>query len=165
MSPDDDEDRDEYGTGAADESDADGEMTLVFTLSAARSLADPAAAFADARRWSAHVGVVANDTSAVDDFLDRHGLENDYALRDWDKWGTLADVREATDTPRHVFVGTSREDRRLADTVGWEFRTAREAAEKAGWELGDPGPSDREVDAGAIARLRRAVRGSSWWPF
>ncbi|WP_149783431.1 DUF7124 domain-containing protein [Halorubrum aquaticum] len=132
-------------------------MTLVFTLGAARSLADPAAAFADARRWSAHVGVVANDTSAVDAFCDRHDLENDYALRDWDKWGTLADVRESTDTPRHVFVGTSGEDRRLADTVGWEFRTAREAAERAGWELGNPDPPDREADAGILTRLRRAV--------
>lgn len=154
-----DEDRDEYATGVADGSDADGEMTLVFTLSAVRSLADPAAAFADARRWSAHVGVVANDTSAVDDFLDRHGLENDYALRDWDKWGTLADIREATDTPRHVFVGTSREDRRLADTVGWEFRTVREAAEKADWALGTPdGPERGGDESGLLDRIRRALR-------
>lgn len=137
--------------------DPPGGMTLVFTLSAARALADPAAAFADARRWSAHVGVVANDTDAVESFLDRHGLENDYALRAWDKWGTLADVREATDTPRHVFVGTSPEDRRLADTVGWEFRTAREAAERADWELGEPEPSENDADAGVVERLRRAV--------
>ncbi|MFC5135183.1 MULTISPECIES: DUF7124 domain-containing protein [Haloferacaceae] len=135
----------------------EGEMTLVFTLSAARSLADPAAAFADARRWSARVGVVANDTDAVEAFLDRHGLENDYALRDWDKWGTLADVREATDTPRHVFVGTSPEDRRLAETVGWQFRTVREAAGKAEWELGEREPSGSDADAGVVERLRRAV--------
>ena len=145
--------------------DSEGELTLVFTLSAARSLADPAAAFADARQWSAHVGIVANDVEAVREFLDRHGLENDYALRDWDKWGTLADVREATDTPRHVFVGTSPEDRRLADTVGWEFRTVREAAEKAEWALGDPGSSDGESDAGIADRLRRSVSDRSWWPF
>ncbi|OYR55375.1 DUF7124 domain-containing protein [Halorubrum halodurans] len=140
-------------------------MTLVFTLSAARSLADPAAAFADARRWSAHVGIVANDAGAVEAFCERHDLENDYALRDWDKWGTLADVREATDTPRHVFVGTGPEDRRLADTVGLEFRSVDEAAGKAGWPLGDPDSSAREADAGLVARLRRTVTDGPWWPF
>ncbi|MFC5278927.1 hypothetical protein ACFPM1_09195 [Halorubrum rubrum] len=140
-------------------------MTLVFTLSAARSLADPTAAFADARRWSAHVGIVANDVGAVEQFLDRHDLENDYALRDWDKWGTLADIGESTDTPRHVFVGTGPADRRLADTVGWEFRAVREAAEKAEWALGEPEQADREADAGIVARLRRTVTDRSWWPF
>ena len=143
--------------------DETGEVTLLYTLGAARSFADPSAVFADARRWSAHVGIVANDTSAVDAFVRTHGIENEYSLRDWDKWGTMVDIKEATDTPRHVFVGTSRGDRRLAENVGWEYLTAREAAAKAGWELGEPEPPERP--AGIVDRLRRLVTGRSWWPF
>ncbi len=133
----------------------EGELTLLFTLSAARTLADPAGAFADARRWSRYVGVIANDTTAVEGFVRRHGIENDFELRAWDKWGTTEAIREATATPRHVFVGTSREDRRLADATGWEFRTVTDAAEKAGWELTDP--SRRHENTGILRRIRRFI--------
>lgn len=122
--------------------DETGEVTLLYTLGAARSFADP---------------------SAVDAFVRTHGIENEYSLRDWDKWGTLVDIKEATDTPRHVFVGTSRGDRRLAENVGWEYLTAREAAAKAGWELGEPEPPERPT--GVVGPLRRLVTGRSWWPF
>ena len=131
-----------------------GELTLVLSLGAARRLADPAAAFAEARRWSRYVGVVANDAEAVERFVRDHGVENDYALRNWDKWGTLGDVHAEADTPRHVFVGTSASDRRVATHVGFEYRPIREAAEKAGWELSEPGSTG---DSGLLARLRRAV--------
>lgn len=134
----------------------EGELTLLFSLSAARSLSDPAAAFEDARRWSRYVGVIANDTDAVDEFVRRHGIENDFELRAWDKWGTTEAIREATETPRHVFVGASREDRRLADATEWEFRTITDAAEKAGWELGDPGRGHEAT--GVIGRLRRLLK-------
>lgn len=126
-----------------------GDVTLLFTLGAARTFADPATVFDDARRWSRFVGVIANDTAAVDAFVRRHGVENDFELRDWDKWGTMAAILEATDTPRHVLVGTKRPDRRLASTVGWEYRTAREAAEKAGWERDDPLPDGSDLDDSA----------------
>lgn len=147
--------------------DADGEVTLLFSLGAARSVADPGAVFADARRWSRHVGIVANDAAAVDRFVRQHGVDNDVDLRAWDKWGTMEDVRAATETPRHVFVGTTRQDRRLAETTGWEFLRVREAAEEAGWELGDPGGDAESGDDldGLLDRLRRVARGLLRWPF
>ena len=51
-----------------------GEMTLVFTLAAIERFADPAAAFAAAREWSRYVGIVDNDTDAVDAFAESHGV-------------------------------------------------------------------------------------------
>ncbi|WP_418286606.1 DUF7124 domain-containing protein [Halorubrum sp. DTA46] len=134
-----------------------GEVTLVFSLGAARTLADPAGVFADAREWSRYVGVVANEADDVASFLRRHGLENDYALRKWDKWGTLGDIHAEAGTPRHVFVGTTGSDRRLATAIGFEFLTIREAAEKAGWELSDPRGVNADDDRGLLDRLRRAV--------
>ncbi len=131
-----------------------GELTLVLSLGAARRLADPEAAFAEARRWSRYVGVVANDADAVERFVREHGVENDYALRNWDKWGTLGDIHDEAATPRHVFVGTSPSDRRVATHVGFEYRSIREAAERADWELSEPGASE---ESGLIERLRRAV--------
>ncbi|ELZ53430.1 MULTISPECIES: DUF7124 domain-containing protein [Halorubrum] len=138
----------------------DGDVTLVFSLGAARSLADPAAAFADAREWSRHVGIIANEADEVAAFARAHGIDNDYALTSWDKWGTLADVREESAAPRRVFVGTTRADERVATETGYEFLPVDEAAEKAGWELSEPGKGagdGRGGDAGRLARLRRRV--------
>jgi len=156
-------------TDAAATDDREGDLTLLFTLGAVRSLSDPAAAVAEAREWSRYVGIVANDASAVGTFTRRHGIENDCRLRSWDKWGTVRDLHEATDTPRHVFVGTTDADRRVATRVGWEFRTVEEAAGRAGWRLGDPeasadgdGSDGRKgkdgTDGGPWVRLRRYVR-------
>ena len=144
----------------------DGDVTLVFSLGAARSLADPAAAFADARRWSRHVGIVANEADAVAEFARSHGIDNDYALTNWDKWGTLADVRDESAASRCVFVGTARADERVATETGYEYLRVVEAAEKAGWELSEPGAPDDggngddagNGDDGRLARARRAVR-------
>ncbi|MDV7348206.1 hypothetical protein R3751_00240 [Halorubrum distributum] len=138
----------------------DGDVTLVFSLGAARSLADPAAAFADARRWSRHVGIVANEAEQVAAFARDHGVDNDYELTNWDKWGTLADVRDESAAPRRVFVGTTRADERVATETGYEFLRVDEAAEKAGWELSEPGARepDADGDGGPLARLRRTVR-------
>ncbi|TKX74112.1 hypothetical protein EXE46_10805 [Halorubrum sp. GN11_10-6_MGM] len=146
------------GIGATEP--GDGDVTLVFSLGAARSLADPAAAFADARRWSRHVGIVANEADRVAAFARDHGIDNDYELASWDKWGTLADVREESSAPRCVFVGTTRADERVATETGYEYRSIVEAAEKAGWDLSDPGASDASETGGTgrLARLRRAVR-------
>ncbi len=137
-----------------DANDRTGEMTLVFSLGAARALADPARAFADAREWSRYVGIVANEADAVEAFVRDHGVTNDYELRSWDKWGTLGDIHAETDTPRYVFVGTSAADRRVATHVGYEYRDIREAAELAEWERSD---SERSDDPGMFSRLRRAV--------
>lgn len=144
------------GVSVATATRDDAALTLLFSLSAARSLADPAAAFADAREWSAHVGLIANDANAVAAFTRRHGITNDYTLRNWDKWGTMEEIRTETNTPRHVFVGTGRSDKQIAAATGWEYRPLREAAAKAGWERTDPGTART---SGSIRdRLQQAIR-------
>ncbi|MGQ3329713.1 MULTISPECIES: DUF7124 domain-containing protein [Halorubrum] len=134
--------------------DRTGEVTLVLSLGAARRLAEPEATLADAREWSRHVGIVANDADAVERFVRETGVENDYALRNWDKWGTLEDVYEETDAPRAVFVGASDANRRVATHVGFEYLSIDEAAEKADWALSEP---ERSSQSGIVGRLWRAV--------
>ncbi|SNR55870.1 DUF7124 domain-containing protein [Halorubrum vacuolatum] len=148
-------------TDEAAAADRDGKLTLLFSLGAMRSLADPAAAVTDARRWSRYVGVVANDAAEVHTFCRTHGIDNDYALRSWDKAGLVQDLYEGIDTPRHVFVGTTAADRRVAIQAGWEYRPIEEAAERAGWDLGDPSVTTGadDGDDGLFARLRRWIRG------
>jgi hypothetical protein len=130
-----------------------GELTLAFSLSAARRLSDPAGAFAEAREWSRHVGVVGNDADEVAAFVDDHGLQQDYDPGDRDKWLLMEEIREETHTPRHMFVGTNVEDRRIADYTGWEFEDVTEAAEKADWEL-----AGKESE-GLLGRLLELIPG------
>jgi len=147
-----------------DPHERDGELTLVIALDATRAFAEPASVIEDARRWSRYVGVVDNDVDAVERFLDAHGIESDYDLGGRDKWRAMADIHEATNTPRHVFIGASPEDRRLANHVGWEFLTASEAAEKAGWRLSGAAADDAD-GSGTLDRLRRSLEERSLWPF
>jgi len=130
-----------------------GEMTLVFTLAAIERFADPAAVFAAAREWSRYVGIVANDTDAVTEFAESHGVRPDFDQGEADKWLAMEEIRATAATPRHVFVGTSVEDRRIADHLGWEFRDPEAVAEKADWELA----SEAEPD-GLVDRLLGLVR-------
>lgn len=132
-----------------------GEMTLAVSLAAAEQLADPGDALAAAREWSQHVGVVGNDADAVDEFVAEHDVPQDFALGDRDKWLLAERIREETHTPRHVYVGTSVEDRRIAEYTGWEFQDVRGAAEKADWDLG----AAADGDAGLVARLRGLLTG------
>lgn len=129
-----------------------GEMTLAFSLSAVERLEDPGAAFESARNWSQYVGVVDDDLDAVERVVEEHNLQQAFDLGDRDKWLAMEEIREATNTPRHVYVGTTGEDRRVATQLSWEFVTVTEAAEKADWRL-----SDGEPEVGFLARLRRAV--------
>lgn len=139
--------------------DGDGEMTLVFELAAVREFADPSRVFADAREWSRYVGVVGNDRAAVAAFVDAHDLRQDLEVGDRDTWLAMAAIREATDTERHVFVGTTADDRRLADHLGWEFRSPGDVAAAAGWER-----ESGDVGAGS-ARFLAWLRQRSIWPF
>lgn len=119
----------------SDEADPTGEMTLAFELAAFRALADPQAAFADARQWSAYVGVVADDERAVAAAVDRAGVTQDYEIGDRDAQSVLSRLKWEAGTERFVFVGTAPEDRALADYVNWEYRPIDEAAAAAGWRL------------------------------
>jgi hypothetical protein len=133
-----------------------GDVTLAFELSALRKFADPETVFRDAREWSHHVGVVANDTEAVRAFVRENGLRQDFELGKRDKWLVMEGIRDESDTTRYVFVGASMEDRRLADHLGWEFVTVSEAAEKADWTL----ESDRQESTGFLARLQQRLSGT-----
>lgn len=133
-----------------------GEMTLVFALPAIERFADPAAVFESAREWSRYIGVVDNDAEAVGRFVDRHGLRPDFGPGDADKWLAMENIGESTHTPRHVFVGATVEDRRIADHLGWEFRDPETVAEKAGWDL-----ADGSDETGLLDRLKTALTGDS----
>lgn len=129
-----------------------GAMTLAFSLSAVERLEDPVAVFEDAQNWSQHVGIVDNDLDAVERVVGEYDLRQDFNLGDRDKWLAMEGIREATHTRRHVYVGTTEEDRRVSTQLGWEFVSVTEAAEKANWIL-----SGGEPKGGVVARLRRAV--------
>lgn len=89
----------------------------------------------DARRWSRYVGVVADDPHLVASSVQKHGLHQDFELGVFDKQSTLSKLKWEADTDRYVFVGTSKENRAVADHVGWEYIPVEEAAEKADWPL------------------------------
>ncbi|PSP95523.1 hypothetical protein BRC78_00645 [Halobacteriales archaeon QH_8_68_33] len=112
------------------------------------------ARFQEAREWSRYVGIVDNDTDAVDAFGESHGVRPDFDQGEADKWLAMEEIRGTTDTPRHVFVGTSVEDRRIADHLGWEYRDPETVAEKADWDL-----ANEEEPEGLVDRLLGLVRG------
>lgn len=120
----------------------DGTMTLVVTVSAVQRLADPGEAIAEAKRWSEHVAVVGDDIGSVDDtraVVDDLDVEPDIVAGA--VGGGLADLRQRLRTDRHVFVGTTDQQRAIATALGWEYLTVDDAAEAAGWPLaGATGP-------------------------
>ena len=119
--------------------DAD-EMTLALTYEAAKALANPSAAFADAKRWADWIGVVGSvpahtlnkfqrDNHIDLDFFNGAGMEPAERLADIDE-------RSMFYAERLVVVGLE-DQRALAERAGWEFITLSEAAEKAGWDHGE----------------------------
>jgi hypothetical protein len=114
---------------------AGGEMTLVIDFAALQRLSDPAATVEDASRWTAEVGVAADDHDALRAFLDREGVEPSFVAGERGVIGGLVAVRQRLTTDRHVFVGTSDEARATAEGVGWEYLDIEEAAAKAEWDL------------------------------
>jgi len=144
------------GSEAVTDGGSSGEMTLAFALAAIERFDDPATVFAEAREWSRSVGIVANDADAVAAFVAEYDLQQDFDVGEADKWLAMERIHESTATPRHVFVGASVEDRRIADHLDWEYRTPEEVAEKAGWVLGG---DDSGGDSGLVARLRGILPG------
>ncbi|MFQ3294384.1 MAG: hypothetical protein ACI9EZ_002151 [Halobacteriales archaeon] len=125
------------------ESGSDGTMTLAFELSALETLAEPGAAFADARRWSKYVGVVSDKpTYVVTNFTRQHRIRQDFFSGPKGKEESLGNVRDQFDTDRYVFVGSADKDRETAQATDWEYLDVEAAAEAAEWTLGDDVPED-----------------------
>ncbi|WP_396613305.1 hypothetical protein ACH9L7_00445 [Haloferax sp. S1W] len=111
-------------------------MTLAFELEALKRLADPNAAFSDARRWSKYVGVVSEKpTYVVTNFTRKERIRQDFFSGPRGVTESLENVMRQFDTDRHVFVGTTDEDRSIAEDAGWEFLPVEEAADAAEWPL------------------------------
>ncbi|WP_336036398.1 DUF7124 domain-containing protein [Halobacterium yunchengense] len=112
------------------------DMTLAFELSALQELAKPGTAFAGARQWTEYVGVVSDEpTYVVTNFTRKRRIRQDFFSGPKGREESLESVKRQFDTERHVFVGTSEEDRQLAEDVGWEYLPLEEAAAKADWDL------------------------------
>jgi hypothetical protein len=123
-----------------------GDMTLAFDLSALKQLARPDAVFTDARQWSEYVGVISEQpTYVVTNFTRKHRIRQDFFSGPRGREESLENVREQFGTDRFVFVGTDSEDGELAATAGWEYLPLEEAAEAAGWEIGEPETPDANV--------------------
>jgi hypothetical protein len=114
------------------------DMTLAFELEALKRLKRPDEVFADARSWSEYVGVVSDKpTYVVTNFTRKNRIRQDFFSGPRGKRESLENVGRQFDTDRHVFVGTDEDDREVAEDVGWEYLPLDDAAEAAGWELGD----------------------------
>jgi len=114
------------------------DMTLAFELEALKRLKRPDEVFADARSWSEYVGVVSDKpTYVVTNFTRKNRIRQDFFSGPRGKRESLENVGRQFDTDRHVFVGTDEDDREVAEDVGWEYLPLEDAAEAAGWELGD----------------------------
>jgi phosphoglycolate phosphatase-like HAD superfamily hydrolase len=115
-----------------------GDMTLAFDLEALKELARPDAVFNDARQWSEYVGVISEKpTYVVTNFTRKHRIRQDFFSGPRGREESLENVREQFGTDRHVYVGTSDDDKAVAEAAGWEFLAVEDAADAAGWELGD----------------------------
>lgn len=116
--------------------DGRGEMTLAFTLAAVERFARPATVAADARRWSSEIGVIGDDPpDEVTAAVERAGIDPDFVSGASGTAGSLAAVRQRFPSDRHVVVGTSDEERRTAEALGWEYLSIEDAAEEADWTL------------------------------
>lgn len=127
-------------------------LTLAFELVAARRLADPEGAVADARTWSENVGIVSDRPPHVlTKFTRDNYIRNDFGPGTDPIAETLEHLREHFETDRFVFIASD------ADSApeGWEYQPIEAAAERAGWELLDEANEEpQEDDTGAPTRER-----------
>lgn len=110
-------------------------MTLMVERSALERLEDPAAALADAARWSTYLGVVSEDPEAVRSFVERVNADPDFVSGTGGTAGALSAIRQRFATERHVFVSLDESARATARALGWEGLPLAEAARKAEWTL------------------------------
>ena len=144
-----------------------GDMTLAFELQALQALAKPGEVFADAQKWSEYVGVVSDEpTYVVTNFTRKRRIRQDFFSGPKGKKGSLESVKRQFDTERHVFVGTTDEDRALAEETDWEYLPLADAAEAAEWDLADDeddSPED-ETDEEAATTDATAEDARDDWP-
>lgn len=128
------------GNGGPHGRDAD-EMTLAMTYEAAKALANPSAAFADANRWADWIGIVGDvPAHTLNKFQRDHHIDLDFFNgAGMEPAERLADIDERSMFYAERLVLVGREDQRaLAERAGWEFVPLSEAAGKADWDHGDP---------------------------
>lgn len=114
----------------------DESMTLVFKRAGLERLADPGLVFDDARQWTEVVGLVSDEAPEhLSSYAAQEGIDPDFISSASGQTGGLAVARQQFATERHVFVGTTDEDRQLAESLGWEYLPLAEAADAAGWTL------------------------------
>lgn len=115
-----------------------GTMTLAFELSALQALANPQAVFMDARQWSQYVGVVSDEpTYVITNYTRKQRIRQDFFSGPQGKADSLDRLKAQFETDRHVFIGTTDDDREIAEENTWEFLPVEQAAEAAGWDLLD----------------------------
>ncbi|QCJ46232.1 MULTISPECIES: DUF7124 domain-containing protein [Haloprofundus] len=123
------------------------DMTLAFELEALKRLADPNTVFNDARQWTKYVGVVSEKpTYVVTNFTRKERIRQDFFSGPRGVEESLENVKRQFDTDRHVFVGTTEEDRELAEATDWEYLPLEQAAEAAGWDLAGDAPEEDPFD-------------------
>jgi hypothetical protein len=125
--------------------DNSGTMTLAFELEALKEVADPNAVFENARQWTKYVGVVSEKpTYVVTNFTRKERIRQDFFSGPRGVEESLENVKRQFDTDRHVFIGTTDEDREVAEACDWEFLHVEDAAEAADWALasGDDAEED-----------------------
>ncbi|WP_137289240.1 DUF7124 domain-containing protein [Natronorubrum halophilum] len=110
------------------------DMTLAFELEALKELASPERVFEDARGWTEYIGVVSEKpTYVVTNFTRKNRIRQDFFSGPRGKAESLEGVKNQFDTDRYVLIGSSEEDKELADDVGWEYLAVEDAAEAADW--------------------------------
>jgi hypothetical protein len=123
------------------------DMTLAFELDALKELAYPDDVFTDARQWTSYVGVISEQpTYVVTNYTRKHRIRQDFFSGPRGRGESLDNVKKQFETDRHVFVGTSEEDAELAEEHGWEYLAVEDAADAAGWKLGEPDAPEVQDD-------------------
>ncbi|MFB6131280.1 MAG: hypothetical protein ABEJ28_10715, partial [Salinigranum sp.] len=73
----------------------------------------------------------------VTNFARKHRVRQDFFSGPRGVKESLENVKRQFDTDRHVFVGTSDDDRAVAAETDWEYLSLEEAADAAGWDVAE----------------------------
>ena len=102
--------------------------------------------FQAVRDQSTFLGVVSDKpTYVVTNFTRKNRIRQDFFSGPRGKEESLESVKGQFDTDRYVLVGTTDDDREMADATGWEYLDVEDAAEAAEWPIAD---DDSETKTG-----------------